>query len=208
MGLRKEAIFINGVYCGVIEAILRVQRQVPEHIMFLQPYAAARIVHLADAPPPVEDRVRLFLSTTEALATVRYTAEIVGWEDKMKLPGPRAKVVSRLICALQPKEGGLYHVGGREQAQSTNLLHVWRMTELRKPFSVAELVLTSTGKHHSPDRTTAGGWPMSGTSIQPISQHSFEWSERFWCIESHSCPRKHCSRPSLATVPDVKIIDQ
>ena len=158
MGLRDEAIFINGVYRGVIEEILYVQRQLPEHIMFLQPHSAERIVHLADNPPSVEDRVRLFLSTTEELSTIRYTAEIIGWDNKTKLPGPRANVVSRLICTLQPDEGGLYHVGGGEQAQSTNLLHVWRMTELRMPFSVAKLVLTSTGEHHSPNRTTAGGW--------------------------------------------------
>jgi hypothetical protein len=158
MGVRAEAIFINGVYRGVIEEILLVQEQMPEHIMFLQPYSAERIVHLADHPPSVEDRVRLFLSTTEALPIVRYTAEIVGWDNKTTLPEAKVRVVSRLLWTLQPSEGGLYHVGGGEKAQSTNLLHVWRMAELHKPFSVAELILTSTGEPHSPDRTTAGGW--------------------------------------------------
>ena len=82
MEVREEAIFINGVYRGVIEEILLVQEHVPEHIMFLQPHSAERIVHLADHPPSVEDRVRLFLSTTEELPIVRYTAEIVGWDNK------------------------------------------------------------------------------------------------------------------------------
>ena len=158
MGVREEAIFINGVYRGVIEEILLVQGQMPEHIMFLQPHSAERIVHLADRPPSVEDRVRLFLSTTEELPIVRYTAEIVGWDNKTTLPETKVNVVSRLLWTLQPREGGLYHVGGGEKAQSTNLLHVWRMAELHTPFSVAELILTSTGAPHSPDRTTAGGW--------------------------------------------------
>lgn len=158
MRLRDEAIFLNGVYRDVIEAILLVQGQLPEHIMFLQPHSSERIVHLACNPPSVEDRVRLFLSTTEELPTVRYTAEIVGWDNKTELPEARANVVRRLIWTLQPEETGLYHIGEGEKVQSTNLLHVWRMTELRKPFSVAELVLTSTGEHHSPGRTTAGGW--------------------------------------------------
>ena len=120
MGVREEAIFINGVYRGVIEEMLLVQGQVPEHIMFLQPHAAERIVHLADSPPSVEDRVRLFLSTTEELPIVRYTAEIVGWENKTTLPETKVTVVSRLLWTLQPQEGGLSHVGGGEKAPSTN----------------------------------------------------------------------------------------
>ncbi len=158
MELRQEAIFINGVYREVIEEILLVQEQLPEHIMFLQPHSSERIVRLADDPPSVDDPVRLFLSTTDDLATVSYMAEIVGWNNKTELLDTKATVVSRLIWTLQPREGGLYHVGAGDKPQSTNLLHVWRMREIRKPFSVAALILTSTGKPHSPDRSTAGGW--------------------------------------------------
>lgn len=158
MGLRQEAMFINGVYRGVIEEILLVQGQLPEHIMFLQPHSSERIVRLADDPPSVYDPVRLFLSTTDELPTVSYMAEIVGWDNKTELLETKATVVSRLIWTLQPREGGLYHVGAVDKPQSTNLLHVWRMREIRKPFSVAEFILTSTGKPHSPDRSTAGGW--------------------------------------------------
>ena len=158
MSIRDEALFINGVYRGVLDEILLVQRQLPEHIMFLQPYSSERIVRLAKHPPSVDDRVRLFLSTTDSLSMVQYAAELVGWDNKTELPEDKANVIRRLLWTLQPGETGLYHIGGGDKPKSTNLLHVWRMTKLGKPFSVSELILTSTGEPHSTDRTTAGGW--------------------------------------------------
>ena len=32
-----EALFINGVYEGVLKEILQIQAELPEHIMYLQP---------------------------------------------------------------------------------------------------------------------------------------------------------------------------
>jgi hypothetical protein len=52
--MRGEGLFINGVYREVLEEILKVQSELPEHIMYLQPYSGGAITHLRDAPPSVE----------------------------------------------------------------------------------------------------------------------------------------------------------
>ena len=118
MGRREEAICITGVYRGVREEMRCMQEQWPEHIMFLQPHAAARSVRLADNPPSVKERVRLFLSTTEERPTVRSTAAIVGWDQKTTRPETRANAVSRLLwTAAAARRWTLPHGRRREDAE-------------------------------------------------------------------------------------------
>ena len=156
--MRAQAIFLNGVYRVVLEDILRIQRSLPEHIMYLQPYSGNRINFLAESPPSLDDPVRLLISTTEDLAKVEYAAEIVGWDDKTALDEAKWKVLNRVISTLQPTEPGLYDASRTPDKQSINLLHVRRMQRLRQPFAVGELVKTSDGQPVSEARTTAGGW--------------------------------------------------
>jgi hypothetical protein len=156
--MRSEAIFLNGVFGDVLENILSIQRHLPEQILYLQPYSRERIVHLADYPPTVDDPVRLLMSLTTDLSNVHYICEIVGWDDKRELGRDRFLLLNRIICALQWTEGGVYLAAGEPKHECVNLLHVRRMRKLSKPFSVGELMLTSGGRPHSTDRTTAGGW--------------------------------------------------
>ncbi len=156
--MKPESLFLNGVFESVLEEILLVQRWLPEQIMFLQPYSSDPITHLRDDPPTVDDPWRLFLSITTDLPTVHYTAEIVGWDDKRTLSQEKHNAISRLLWTLQPSEGGLYDASRVEGKRSANLLHVRRLQQLDKPFSVIELTKTSDNLPLSPDRTTAGGW--------------------------------------------------
>jgi len=156
--MRSEALFINGIFESVLEEILLVQRVLPEQIMFLQPHSSGPITHLRDDPPTLHDPVRLFLSITTDLSMVRYCAEIVGWDDKRTLSEERRNVLSRLIWTLQPAECGLFDASSIAGKPSVNLLHVWRMRKLARPFSVTELIKTSDNAPLSPNRTTAGGW--------------------------------------------------
>ena len=122
--MKSEALFINGVYEDVLEEILLIQQHLPEQIMFLQPYRPDPITHLRDIPPTVDDPVRLYLSITTDLPTVRYSAEIVGWHNKQTLSEEEGHVINRVIWTLQPKEGGLYDASRAEGRQSVNLLHI------------------------------------------------------------------------------------
>jgi 5-methylcytosine-specific restriction enzyme A len=156
--MRLEALFLNGIYEDVLQEILQIQETLSEHIMFLQPYKSEAIVRLRDEPPSVDDPVRLLMSLTSDLATVHYTAEIVGWDDKRNLPEQKRRVLSRLICTLQPNEGGLYDESRVEGGESVNLLHVRRLRQLVKPFGVSQLLKFGDNEPVSDKRTTAGGW--------------------------------------------------
>ena len=123
--------------------------------MFLQPYKGSAIVHLRDDPPTLDEPMQLYISATENLPKIKYEAEIVGWDDKRKMSPPKQRVINRLIWTLQPEEGGLYDKSAKG---SVNLLHVRRLREFTKGFSVERLTKKSDGQPVSPKRTTSGGW--------------------------------------------------
>jgi hypothetical protein len=154
--VRPEALFLNGVYESVLTEILEVQSEVPDHVMFLQPYSGSAIARLRDQPPSVDEPMRLLISTTDSLDRVSYTTEIVGWEDKLALSRRKRRVLNRLIHTLQPREGGLYDKSAK--GPSINLLYVRRMRRLKKPFSVSKLRNVFGGHSVSDARTTSGGW--------------------------------------------------
>ncbi|MFH1235804.1 MAG: hypothetical protein V1685_02595 [Parcubacteria group bacterium] len=156
--VKDEALFINGVFEDVLQEILRIQKELPEHIMYLQPYSSDPIVHLRDDPPTDEAPVLLYLSITTDLSTVHYTAEIVGWDDKREIPQAKRDALNRVIGTLQPNETGLYDASRVEGKPSVNLLHIRRLRRVDPPFSVSCLIKTIDGKPVSPGRTTAGGW--------------------------------------------------
>ena len=156
--MRTEALFINGVYRSVLDEILKIQAELPEHIMYLQPYSSTAIVHLRGDPPSIEQPMLLLLSLTDDLATVHYAAEIIGWDDKTRLSAAKRDVLNRVIGALQPGEKELYDASQANGGRSVNLLYVRRMRRLRQPFSVTRLLKTEDGTPVSDRRTTAGGW--------------------------------------------------
>lgn len=156
--MKQEALFINGIYDQPLREILSIQTELPEQILFLQPYSSNAISRLRDDPPTIDDPMQLFISITNDLATVRYSAEIVGWDDKRNLSEARRRVLSRLVWTLQPSESGLYDASRVEGARSVNLLHIRRLRELKQPFPVSELIKTSDQQPLSEARTTAGGW--------------------------------------------------
>jgi hypothetical protein len=170
--MRDEALFINGMFEDVLEDILTIQAHLPEQILYLQPYSGSRIVHLAENPPSVDDPVRLLLSLTRDLPRVHYVCEIVGWDDKRKLKGRKLTLLNRIIYAFQWTEEGVHPWAYDPDRACVNLLYVRRMRKLSRPFSVANLILTSSGESHSIDRTTPGGWSY-------VVNPSDEWLEEY-----------------------------
>jgi len=156
--IKSEALFINGVYESALQEILQVQSVLPEQILFLQPYSGKSIAKLQNGSPTVEAPMRLFLSTTQDLATVRYEAEIVYWDDKRTMSEAKRRLVNDLLEKFQPNEGGLYNASRGESGKSVNLLHIRRLQLLSPPYSVEQLTKTSDGEPLSSNRTRAGGW--------------------------------------------------
>jgi hypothetical protein len=156
--MRDEAVFINGIFRGVLDEILVVQDHLPDQILFLQPYKSQPIKHLMVNPPSVEDPVQLLASTTERLGKVEFSGEIVGWDDKRNLAEheERWRAISRVVWSLQPNEGGVYECAGGDRC--VNLLHVRRLRHLERAIPVTQLIKTENGQPIRGERTTAGSW--------------------------------------------------
>ena len=151
------ALFINGIFQTVLEEIRSTHSKSPEQTLFLQPYSASPIAMLRDNVPSPEAPVTLYASVTNDLPTITYTADIVGWENKLTMTAARRREVNGVIETLQPGEGTLYDYS-QTSNPSLNLLHVRRMVKLDSPFSVASLVKTSDDKPLSTIRSRSGGW--------------------------------------------------
>ncbi len=137
---------MHGIYRKPLEDILEEQSRNPELTLFLQPYTGRAIKRLLKNPPSPKSPVTLYASTTEQLHDVCYTAEIVGWENKLSMPPARHTQLEAIIRQYQPTEDGLYNASPTENKPSLNLLHVRRMTKLDPPFSVTQLVKVSDGE--------------------------------------------------------------
>lgn len=164
--MRQQALFINGVYESVFEEILATQGELPEQILFLQPFGSRPIVDLQQSPPSVDDSMRLFLSTTTDLGHVRYTAEIVGWDDKSLLKGRRRKIIEQLLNTFQPGEHGLKDSSPVPGGVSINLIHIRRLKAVVRPFQVQRLLKVYGGGPLLP-RTQAGGWAYVSSELGP-----------------------------------------
>lgn len=154
--MREEALFINGVFEVVLADIARVQEQVPEQVLYLQPYSANRIVRLYQWNPTLSDPVRLYVSTSDSLDTVSYVADIVAVRDKSLLDDAPREWIDAVIRELQPTEGGVYMTANGHECR--NLLSVCAVSKLKEPFPVADFRLLDTSEHPAGPRQTSGNW--------------------------------------------------
>ena len=95
--MRDWALFINGIYRSVLEEILATQRGHPDFTLFLQPHSGSAIARLRRDVPTPEAPVTLYASTTDELDAISYTAEIVGWENKLEMGKARQLEVDGII---------------------------------------------------------------------------------------------------------------
>jgi hypothetical protein len=146
----RDALYLNGVFDGVLQEIVKVHEAVPEQILFLQPFSMSQISAVAKDIPTPDNPVRLYVSITADLTHVHYVGEVVGWEDKRTIAPNTKSVFETLITAFQPGETNLYDKG-------VNVLVVRRLMKLAAPFSVGHLVVRSTMEPLG-ERATAGNW--------------------------------------------------
>ena len=171
--MREQALFINGIFNTVLDEILEIQSVTPDKTLFLQPYSGSPIVMLRDNPPTIENPITLYASTTDNLATVSYTADIVYWEDKTLLDKSRHDAVDETIRSFQRQEGGLYDTPPESKKPCRNLLSIQRLIKLPSPFTVANLIKISDDKPLSTNHTRSGGWSPVHRA-EPISSYSVE----------------------------------
>ena len=153
----STALFINGIYDSVLQEILAAQEERGGGDSFLQPYKGVVITMLRSRLPTPENPIRLYISTTNNLSQICYTAEIVSWEDKRKLTQARRKKVNRQLSLYQKGETNLFE--GLEEVGETavNLLTIRNLLSLDSLYSTGLLTKCSDDLPLK-KRTRSGGW--------------------------------------------------
>lgn len=151
----EKALFINGVFEGVLDEILESQENKPGQIYYLQPYSGSVIKQLQIEPPTLDSPMPLYVSTTNQLNQICYVADIVGWENKAELSQERLAILNEHITEFQPREGWIYfEVRGKKCA---NLISIVNLKKITNQLSTANLIKESDGKPLK-RRSRSGGW--------------------------------------------------
>lgn len=153
----STALFINGIYNGVLSEILDAQNERGGGHSFLQPYKGEIIRVLKKRQPTPVTPIRLYASTTDNLSQICYTADIIGWEDKRDLPEQRRREVSTHLEEYQPGEADYFKGFKKDEKKEINLITIKNLIQLETLHSTSILRKVSDGTPLK-KRTRSGGW--------------------------------------------------
>jgi len=153
----STALFINGVFETVLTPILAAQAAQNGSESFLQPHSGSVISMLKENPPTPDSPAPLYISTTENLSKICYTAEIVGWEDKRHLSEERRQTILRYLETYQAKECDLFRGAELGEGKAVNLITIRNLRRLSSWPPTSLLTKKSDGLPLK-ERTQAGGW--------------------------------------------------
>src|SRR3546814_12415318 len=106
-----EALFINGVFEGVLKDIVEAQAQTPGLTCCLQPYKPALIKRLKESPPTPKHPWKLFMSLTQSLGLVSFEADIVEWPDKADMGAEEVAALDEHISTHPTRRSDGQRVG-------------------------------------------------------------------------------------------------
>jgi len=101
--------------------------------------------------------VTLYISTTENLSKICYTAEIIKWEDKRELAESRRQTVLHYLEKFQTKECDLFRGQELGEGKAVNLITIRNLRSLETLLPTSFLVKKSDNEPLK-KRTRAGGW--------------------------------------------------
>ena len=131
------ALYMNGVYEDGLREIVRCHHNEMHTVCYLQPHGSRIITRLRDDTPNQLDPVKLYISTSTDLSTIRYVASIVNWRHKESLTEQELVGMNEHISRHQPGEGSIY--GEMNGKVLVNLIFVVGMTRLTSPWPVNKL---------------------------------------------------------------------
>jgi 5-methylcytosine-specific restriction protein A len=153
----QQALFVNGVYPGVLEGILDAQNE-GASMSFLQPHTGKIIRLLRETKPTAQSPLNLYISTTKDLTHITYTAKIIGWEDKNMLSTSRRRQVDAHLSEHQSGEVKLFRGQEKSGSKPINLLTITGLRMLETAFPTSVLIKASDNLPLSVNRTRSGGW--------------------------------------------------
>lgn len=151
------ALFINGIYNGVLTEILAAQDGRRCGISYLQPYKGQLIGMLRKRRPSPDQPIRLYVSTTDNLSRICYTGLIVGWEDKRELSQRRRNNVQQHLNEFQPEEVSLFEAVDDVGRKAVNLITIRDLKHL-DTFHTTALLRKVSDNLPLKKRTRSGGW--------------------------------------------------
>lgn len=151
-----KALFINGVYGGVLHEIIDSQVMRAGGESFLQPHTTRVIGPLQRSPPSRMSPTRLYLSTSTKLNNICYIADCVAWETKPDLGGSRANEVLDHLRKWQKGEEGLFTGLENPGKLAANLLTIRNLRASDAQPSTSILVKTRDDLPLG-ERTRSGG---------------------------------------------------
>jgi 5-methylcytosine-specific restriction protein A len=152
-----NALFINGIYGGVLTEILSSQESRRGGESFLQPYKGTVITMMKRQPPSPHEPIRLYVSTTDNLSQICYMAEIIGWEDKREMSDQRRESLRQHFEIFQPGDIKLFDGSGEMGQRAVNLITIRSLRQLETLHSTSILRKVSDGLPLR-KRTRSGGW--------------------------------------------------
>jgi predicted HNH restriction endonuclease len=113
------------------------------------------IKQLKSSPPTPHSAIPLYISSTNQLNQICFTANIVGWEHKSELSEERLAFLNEHIKKFQPEEGSIYlEVNGKK---CVNLISIIDLKKMTNQLSTTNLIKESDGEPLKP-RSRSGGW--------------------------------------------------
>ncbi len=152
-----NALFINGIYGGVLTEIQTAQESRGGGDSFLQPYKGTVITMMKRHPPTPDSPIHLYVSTTDNLSQICYVAEVVGWEDKREMNEQRRESLRQHFETFQPGDIKLFSGSGENGQRAVNLITIRNLRQLETLHSTSILRKVSDGLPLR-KRTRSGGW--------------------------------------------------
>lgn len=156
-GRATMALFINGIYDQVLTEIMAAQQMLGGGEFFLQPYKGQAIGMLKAQRPSTENPIRLYMSTTENLSQICYTAEVIRWEDKRELSEQRRRKVREYLKSYQHGEVALFTGAENVGKKAVNLITIRSLVQHDTLHSTSLLRKAKDGLPLK-KRTRSGGW--------------------------------------------------
>ncbi len=152
----EKALFLNGVYRDVLDEIFSGQKTTPAPVYYLQPYSSDKIKLLSESELSKDNPISVYISTTDSLGMISYSAEVIGWEDKRKIKSARFQVLKQHIQKWQPEEEDIYMTAPNGR-KCTNLISIVNLHQFTNPISVGNLIKVSDNNPLKA-RTQSGRW--------------------------------------------------
>ena len=142
----SSALFINGIFNNVLTEILDAQEaRGGGGESFPQPFKGHVIRLLKERQPTPESPIRLYVSTTENLSQICYTAEIVRYEDKRQLSERRRQEVGHHLKRYQSGEVDYFAEFDENASKAVNLITIRGLRRLDSLHSSSLLRKVSDG---------------------------------------------------------------